>query len=206
MIPDSFLQAAVLPAVAVITLTSVGIVLIDSWRLNLLALGLQYLGVFFLAALSWTPEMAAVKLVAGWMAAAVLGIAISESQNESSRPWEVAESAWPSSRIFRLMASILVVMAAFSLSANVSGWIPLIPDAQAQGGMLLMGMGLLQLGLTAQPVRTAVGLLTVISGFEIIYSAAEASALLAGLLALVHLGLALACAYLVLAPAAEESE
>jgi hypothetical protein len=48
------------------------------------------------------------------------------------------------------------------------------------------------------------GLLTVLSGFEILYSAVEVSALVTGLLAGVNLGLALVGAYLLLAPTLEE--
>jgi hypothetical protein len=61
--------------------------------------------------------------------------------------------------------------------------------------MMLMGMGLLLLSTTIDPLRVIIGLLTILAGFEIIYAAAVSSVLVTGLLALVTLGLALAGAY-----------
>jgi hypothetical protein len=45
-----------------------------------------------------------------------------------------------------------------------------------------------------------------LSGFEIVYAALESSAMIAGLLATADLGLALAGAYLIVAPTMEETE
>ncbi len=59
-----------------------------------------------------------------------------------------------------------------------------------------MGLGILQSGMTARPFRVSVGLLTVLAGFEILYAAVETSLLVAGLLAIINLGLALSGSYL----------
>jgi hypothetical membrane protein len=61
----------------------------------------------------------------------------------------------------------------------------------------------LHLGWTANPFRVITGLLTVLTGFEIFYSAVEISALVAGLLAVVTLGLSLVGAYMIIAPTLE---
>jgi hypothetical protein len=58
-------------------------------------------------------------------------------------------------------------------------------------------MGLLQLGMTTHPLRVVLGLLTLLSGFEILYAAVEVSVLVTGLLALINLGMALVGSYLV---------
>jgi hypothetical protein len=55
-------------------------------------------------------------------------------------------------------------------------------------------------------MRVIVGLLTVLSGFEIIYAAIESSVLVTGLLAGVNLGLALVGAYLLISPKMEPSK
>jgi hypothetical protein len=55
-------------------------------------------------------------------------------------------------------------------------------------------------------LRVTIGLLTALSGFEIIYAAIETSTLVTGLLAGVNLGLALAGAYLIIAPTMEAAE
>jgi hypothetical protein len=66
-----------------------------------------------------------------------------------------------------------------------------------------MGMGILHLGITAQPMRVTIGLLTVFSGFEIVYAALEGSILVAALLATIDLGVALVGAYLLTAAPTE---
>jgi hypothetical protein len=68
-----------------------------------------------------------------------------------------------------------------------------------------MGLGMLHLGMTIQPFRVILGLLTVLSGFEALYAALESSILVAAMLATVNLGLALVGAYLLTARKAEES-
>jgi uncharacterized membrane protein len=83
--------------------------------------------------------------------------------------------------------------------------IPGISRPVVAGGLLLAGMGLLHLGMTAEILRVIPGLLTFLSGFEILYAAVETSILLAGLLAIVNLGLALTGAYLMVSASAEET-
>ena len=78
--------------------------------------------------------------------------------------------------------------------------------AVTSGSLLLIGMGLLHLGISASVLRVIMGLLTTLSGFEILYSAVEGSVLVAALLAVVNLGLALVGAYLLIASSAEEAE
>jgi hypothetical protein len=83
--------------------------------------------------------------------------------------------------------------------------VPGITLAPAVGALVLMGLGLLQLGLTSHPIRVIIGLLTIISGFEIIYTVVELSALVAGLLAGVTMGLALLGVYLLFESSMEEA-
>jgi hypothetical protein len=197
------LNSLVILAVLLISIDAVILLLSRDWRLSLFALALQYGGVFVLVLLSWPVEMAAVKLVAGWMAAAVLGMALLGAQPdrpESTQPSGLAGVA------FRLLAASLVVLVVFSVVDKVAAWVPGIRPEQALGALLLIGLGMLQLGLTAQPMQVVIGVLTTLSGFEIFYAAVENSALVAGLLAAVNLGLAFVGAYLLLAPTMEENE
>ncbi len=57
------------------------------------------------------------------------------------------------------------------------------------GSLLLIGMGLLHLGITARILPVTIGLMTVLAGFEILYSSVEGSVLVAALLAVINLGL-----------------
>ena len=69
----------------------------------------------------------------------------------------------------------------------------------------MIGLGLLQIGLTSHPIRVIIGLLTIISGFEILYAVVEQSALVAGLLAGVTMGLALLGVYFLFQSSLDEA-
>jgi hypothetical protein len=107
--------------------------------------------------------------------------------------------------IFRLIAAVLAGLFAFTGGARLVIWLPEISVEQAYGSIILIALGLLHLGLTNHPFRVVLGLLTLLSGFEILYAAVESSILIAGLLAIVTLGLAIICAYLLTAPTLEEA-
>jgi hypothetical protein len=211
-----------IPAVFLVGITSLMLLSTADWRLRMGMLAAQYVGVFFLVAQSWTIGMAVAKLIAGWMAGAVLGMALaglaqpeagdSQPQTEpetypaglhSPLPARALRFLPPTERLFHLLAALLVGLTVLSLAPRAVEWVPAIGLAQAWGGLLLVGMGLLQLGFTARPLPTILGLLTILSGFEILYAAVENSTLVAGLLAVVNLGLALVGAYLITAPQME---
>jgi hypothetical protein len=220
-------ESFALPAVLLVALTSLILLVGPDWRFSILALAAQYVGVFVLVALVWPLEMAAAKLVTGWMAAAILGVAVANLLQEwpftetGEAPLERGELpaetpktvpnvgyatvAFPSSRVFRLLAALLIVLAVLSIAPALIQWVPGITLEQAWGGLILIGIGLLQLGFTGHTFRTVLGLLTMLAGFEILYAVVEKSTLVEGLLAGVNLILALAGAYLLTAPSMEEA-
>ena len=197
MIPDFLALSAV-----ILTFLTASILLISwDWRISIFSLSLQYACVFVLVSLTWPLEIAAVKVVAGWIAGVVLSLALINLPGEISdeRPLIVSDL------IFRILAAILAGLFAFTGGAKLITWLPEITLLQAYGGMILIALGLLHLGLTSQPFRVVLGLLTVLSGFEILYAAVESSILITGLLAAVTLGLAMLGAYLITAPTLEET-
>ena len=188
--------------VGLLLVTSVGLLLSRDWRWSLGFLAAQYLGMFWLVTLHWPFGLASVKLVTGWMASATLGVTrLGMSERE-----QADESAWPQGHPFRLFAAALVVILVIAATPQVEIMIPGVSRPVIVGGLLLTGMGLLHLGITAEILRITLGLLTVLAGFEILYATVETSILLAGLLAIVNLGLALAGAYLMTAAPQEEAE
>ena len=189
-------------AVLVILVTSVGLLLVRDWRLSIIFLAVQYLGMFMLVLQYWPLGMASVKVVAGWMAAAILGM----TRSGLSPPGVDEESLWPRGRLFRLFAAAIVGLI---VSASTPGVSTIMADAGfavTGGSLLLIGMGLLNLGITVSILRVTIGLMTVLSGFEILYSAVEGSVLVAALLAIINLGLALAGSYLLIASSSSEEE
>jgi hypothetical protein len=206
-----------LPAVLLLLVTSFTLLSKPEWRLSLVALYIQYLGVFILVASTWPTAMAASRLVSGWIAGTVMGMALI-SLPEEVQALETGKNPALSTgdrraprdlltgRLFRLLAAALVVLIVLTIFTPVINSTPGLSIGQALGGLTLIGMGLLQLGFTARTFRTILGLLTLLSGFQILYAAVETSALVAGLLAVVDLGLALVGAYLIISPQMEETE
>ena len=189
-------------AIILVSLTSVGLLISRNWRFDIALLAVQYLGVLVLVSPAWHIELAVTKMVAGWMAGAVLGVAIANSPVGQLK--ETPRSL--SELIFRLLSAGMVALVLFSVVPITADWFGQINFASRWGGLILMGMGLLHLGFTNHPLRVTIGLLTGLSGFEILYAAVETSTLVAGLLAGINLGLALVCAYLLIAPHFEERE
>ena len=206
-----------IPGLILVLITSLGLFLVQGsiWSVTLLAI--QYVGVFVLVSIHWPFPMALSVLVAGWIAAFILGYAVYSLIREDTVIGETpggerrtagiafAYGTTISARIFRMLAGILVGLGALSATPVIVQWVPGIALAPAVGALFLIGLGLLQLGLTSHPIRVIIGLLTIISGFEIIYAAVELSALVAGLLAGVTMGLALLGVYLLFQSSMEEA-
>jgi hypothetical protein len=189
-------------AVGLLLVTSTGLLLSRDWRWTLGLLAAQYVGMFLLITQHWPFGLASVKLVTGWMASAALGVTrLGLADRE-----ETAETAWPQGWPFRLFASAIAVLLAASATPAMETMIPGINRPVVAGGLILAGMGLLHLGITADILRVSIGLLTLLAGFEIVYSTVETSILLTGLLAIANLGLALVGSYLMTARRAAEEE
>jgi hypothetical protein len=182
-----------IPALIILSLSGIVILTGKDGRWLALALGVQYLGVFLLVFLAWPLSLAVVKLVAGWMAAALLGIGLVGAPNHIV----LEERFSPSGSIFRLLAAFMVGLTMLAVAPRVSSWFQDVGIEIILGSLLLIGLGMLQLGLTARPVRVVLGLLTILGGFEVLYAPLENSKLVAGLLAVLNLGLAMVGAYLV---------
>jgi hypothetical protein len=181
--------------------TSTGLLLYRDWRWGLALLTAQYIGVFWLVLQHWTLGMAAAKLIGGWMATASIGMTLLNLPPQV----EPVEKYWSQGRIFRLfmvgMAALLAIAASFAIETALPG----IEIPVVLGSVLLIAMGLLQLGMTMQILRVVLGLLTTISGFEVLYAAMEGSILVAALLVAINLGLGLVGAYLLMASSDEET-
>ncbi len=189
-------------AVGAVILTSTGLLLTRDWRWSLSLLAVQYLGMFVLVLQHWPLGMASVKVVAGWMSAAILGMTHSRlSATDLSE-----EDTWPRGRPFRLFAAGIVALIVVVVTPSVDAIMADAGFAVTAASLFLIGMGLFHLGTTAQVLRVAIGLMTVLSGFEILYSAVEGSVLVAALLATINLGLALVGSYLLIASDSQETE
>lgn len=170
---------------------SIGQMLSRDWKWSLGFLGTQYLGVFGFVQTIWPINLAIVKLISGL----IVCLAIATSQKNITA-FSFSETSWPQGRLFRLLATALILLTTLSISSQTSTWLGISNPIGTWASLLLMGIGLFQLGITTQPMRVIIALLTLISGFEIIYAFVESSALVAAMLVLINLGLSLVGIYM----------
>ena len=178
--------------VGLVLVTSAGLLISRDWRIALGLLGLQYVGAFLLTNQHWPISMAAIKLVTGWMAIATLGmtrLSLKEAYTGSEKFWQ---QGW----LFRLFTAGIIVLIVITTAPRIEDIIPGIGLPVIASSLILFGLGMLHLGMTAHPFRVSIGLLTVLSGFETLYAAIESSVLVAAMLSVVNLGLALVGAYM----------
>lgn len=189
-------------AVIAIIITSVGLLVTHDWRLSISLLAVQYLAMFVLVLQHWPLGMASVKVVAGWMSAAILGM----TRSGLSMADSAEKDTWPHGGPFRLFAAGIVALIVAVVTPGVNTIMADAGFAVTGGSLFLIGMGLLHLGMTSRVLRVTIGLITFLSGFEILYSAVEGSVLVAALLAVINLGLALVGSYLLIASNSQEIE
>ena len=188
-------------AVILLAITSVGLLLARDWRWLIIFLSAQYFGMLILTLQHWPLGMASVKVVAGWMSAAILGMTRSGLPREDRAE---RSNVLPRGRLFRLFAAAMVFLIVSSVTPRVDMIMADAGFAVTSGSLLLVGMGLLHLGVSNHILRVTLGLMTALSGFEILYATVEVSILVAGLLAIINLGLAFVGSYLLIASNVEE--
>lgn len=203
-------------ASVIISITALTLLLVQDWRISLIVLALQYLCVFVLILPIWPLPMAAAKLISGWIVAAVLGMAFLANPDLRSQLRAGDRQLNPATEkaqfqatdglgfAFRVLTAGLVALTIASQLELVASWLPKITPVYAWASLLLIGFGMTKLGFTVQPFHILLALLTVLSGFEILYAVLEPSAISAGLFAAVTLAISLIGAYLLTAPYMEE--
>lgn len=196
----SFLAA--MPAVAGVFIT-VGLLIISwDWRLNVIALTVQYFFAVLLMTRLIRLEVAAVKGLIGWLICTVFYLterrasmleqpatAEGASVSQRWRRWVVSARA-----SFYLLAWILISVVAYTAALRIP--LPKVPTDISLACYLLAGLGLLLIGLRETPMQVGLGLLTFLLGFDLFYVALEPSLAVAGLLGAVSFIIALATAYL----------
>lgn len=187
-------------AVLMLAVTASGLLISRDWRWSLGLLVFEYLAAFFLMLAHWPLTMATARLVAGWMAITALGMTLLNLRNAPD-----TEASWPQGRLFRVFACGLVLLAISTTANSLENWLPDVALPIRWGALVLIGLGLLHLGMTLDPLRVIIGLLTTLLGFEVLYSTLENSILVVGLLSIITLGLALTGSYLLILNETENS-
>mgnify|MGYP001047132685 FL=1 len=211
---------AAMPAVVGVFVTAGLLVVSRDWRLNLLALAVQYFFVALLMTQVIRLEVAAVKALIGWLIclafylteqqAKSLTRASGERSDLSFQGWfEARLDGWRREGIsvraaFGFMAAVVVSVAAYAAVSAVP--ISQVPEEFALACYLLIGLGILLLGLSQDPLRVGVGMLMFLSGFDLFYVVLEPSLVVTGLLGSISFVIALGMAYLKTIQAATSDE
>jgi hypothetical protein len=214
-------------AMVAVMLTAGVIVVIKDWRASLLALVIQYVIVGLLLTSEIQMELAIIKTLVGAMLCLILHMtarhvdwgrhtAFSLPSNDEHELSESRVSLSSASRIrfssaravgtrgtlptefpFRLLAAVLVMMAAYSAASAYP--LPDVSEGISLAVYTLAALGLLAMGLTDEPLKAGLGLLTFFSAFELLYTVLEPSLIVVGFLGLANFLIALAIAYLTVA-------
>ena len=184
-------------AVGLMLGTSTAILINRDWRLSLGALAVQYIAAFWLVTRHLPFVMGSAKLITGWMVVAALGM--TRLGADSSTEDEKKESFLPRGQWFRVLLMCVVAFVSVGATPRIESVIPGLGWPVIAGSLLLIGAGAVHLGMTSDTLNVILGLLTILTGFEILYAAIESSILVAGLLAITNLGLGITGSYLLIA-------
>ena len=180
-----------------LTLITTTVMLINrDWRISLGALALQYIAAFWLVTRHLPFVMGSAKLITGWMVVTALGMTrlglstLDDDKEESS----LLHGSW-----FRLILMCIVALVTIGATTRIEAAIPGLGLQVIAGSLLLIGAGVVHMGVSSDLLRVILGLITMLTGFEILYAAVESSILVAGFLSVISLGLGLVGSYLLLA-------
>lgn len=168
----------------------------DSRRSLIIAYSVVVLMVFSINIQFWTFGFALSKLITSIMAIVVMSLAPDPGQQPES-------SGGRAGRVFRSMGlAFCLLLVIFTLN-KTTAYLSLSVD-QTLPALAILFCGFLMLGISREPFRIIIGLLTILVGFEILYGAIEQSLLVNGLLAAVFLLIAVVGSYLITPPEAED--
>ncbi len=200
-------------AVVTVIFTAGVIVVVKDWRLSLLALVIQYVIFGLLLMSEIRMELAMIKTLVGALLCVILYVTarhvkwgrpppMPPEEEEEDVPAELPTFRWtlPTELPFRLLAALLVIAVAYGAATKFP--LPDVNEAISLAAYTMAALGLLAMGLTDEPLKAGLGLLTFVAAFELYYTVLEPSLTVVGFLGLSNFLIALAIAYLTVARAA----
>jgi len=148
------------------------------WRFKLAGLAIADLLAFIAILQVWPVALASVKLIAGWMGIILI------SASRVINPENDRSQSKRSLAIFRLLIVILVWIVITVEVDAFNEWIP-ISFTNLYIGLIIIAGGLIYASVNQAMFDVIIGLLTLLTGFDVIYSSLEGSALVTGIYALI---------------------
>ncbi len=170
---------------------ALGLMTASAWRTKLAWLMAQYLAAFLFIGYSWPWSTASARLLTGWMAAILLAIGL---LNYGDAAFDTPQAGFQ--RAFGGLATVFVSGFLLAISFMQPDLLPVNQPLLLAGSLLIAGNALLRLGLRESLSDNLFSLLSLLSGFEVLYAAIETSLLVNLLLSAVTLGLALLGSFL----------
>ncbi|HET7087095.1 MAG TPA: hypothetical protein VFL17_00445 [Anaerolineae bacterium] len=207
-----------LPSTTILTalvITVSLLVIVEDWRVLNLLLGVEYLligALLIVAQIDGFPVvLAIVKSLVGVMIVPALyisarrarwGKSASDADEDGEAP--ARRFAWLRAPGLALHTIVAVLGAAVALSLALRSPVQFITPQSAARDLtiavfVLFAQGTLNVALSENPLKVGLGLLTVIAGFELLYTPVEPTLLIVALLGVVNLLIALAFSYLIAA-------
>jgi hypothetical protein len=214
--PLSFLAST--PASIAALLAAGCIVIFFDWRVLVLAFGTQAVFTGLLYSQLLPPQVAGIKMLVGLLIAVQMFVTGRYIEHNRSAPAvkdtaaaEPGAARWRSTTglPFRVVVAAMVLLVSWQTSLTSGFTLPDVQPFISATVIGLVAMGLLGLGLTEEPLKSGILLLTALAGFELYYAAVEPALAVIALLAATNFAVALAACYLAVIqslPAASSAE
>lgn len=175
------------------------IMVMDDWRWTIFGLSMCYLIGFILIVQIWPLPLAAVKLISGLMGVILI------STGKINFPEQPEEKRSLSFIIFLILVLSISWIVVSATTQKLNEWLP-IAYTNLFIGLVILFAGILKFSLGRKVFDVMIGLLVFLSGFDIIYSSLEGSALVTGIYGLIVLSIGILGSYLEGNPVREEQE
>jgi hypothetical protein len=199
------------PAAYIVLLTATAIFIVRDWRWSLLALTVQYLTVGLLLVDLLEPRIAFGNVLVGLFICLILYITAFQV-NWGELPEDVTEEEaiqlrqeriirfgpyiLPTDTPFRIFFALMIVLSVVALSQRPTFNLPAVPEHIELAVYALVGLGLVNMSLTSEPLMGGLGFLRFLVGFFMFYSALEQSLAMTTLFSVANLTVALVISYL----------
>ncbi len=200
------------PAAYFVMLTASMILILRDWRWSLIALLIQYLVVGLLYADVLLAHVAFTRVLIGVFVCLILYITAQqvnwgripedvteeeEKQLTGSRLSRFGAYSLTTDTPFRIFLALLVAVSIWAVAQRVELQLPALPTHINLAVISLVGMGIVTTVLTSEPMKSGMGILTFMIGFELFYSTVEQSAVMLALSSIAMLIVSVAIAYLI---------